>query len=187
MASQGFNNTNFNVYTNAPESLAFNIDSNGLVTRPQQVVFSGTLNLESNVTGDGTPAAPGAVTPVTILTNVGSGFRPGNGAGMGCSFISPVSGIYLFSFFPIWNVTPTSGSITAIVNILTPSYTYLFQNLPTSEQYTNFFGSNNFISLGTSCISRMNSGNTATFTVTISGGSKTASISTGYVSGILLA
>lgn len=188
MASQGFNNTGFNAYTGNPEALAMHINTSGLVTKPKQTVFSGVLNTEMAVTGDGTVAHPGAVVPVTVLTNIGSAFNPGNGTGTGCSFTAPVTGIYLFSFVPIWTITAASGSVTGVVQVVTTSYTYTFQDLPTTDRFTGFFGTNNFISVTTSCIASMSASDTAQFTVTVSGAAaKNGEIGGGYVSGILLA
>ncbi len=188
MASQGFNNTGFNVHTGLAGNLSLQINTAGVVSRPTNVAFSGALNVEMNVTGDGTVYHPGATTPVTVLYNAGLAFNPGDGAGTGCSFTAPVTGIYLISFVPVWVVTPASGSITSVVQIVTTTYTYTLQNGPTSEQYTNFMGSNNFISMPGSCLAAMSANDTAQFTLQISGSaSKNGEIGRGYVSGVLLA
>lgn len=187
MGSQGFNNTGYDIYTGSPEALAYSINSSGDITLPKQVSFFATIQIETNVTGDGTVFQPGSTVPVVITRNIGSAFSAGNGAGTGCLFTAPTNGIYLISFNIWYKAHNAGGGTTAVAQIITTSYTYTVYNLPTEQKIPNFFGTNEFITYSGVVLASMSATDTAIFALTSAGGVKNVSCEGGYISGLLKA
>ncbi len=194
MASQGFNNEGFNVYTGNAESLALNINSSGYLTLPHQIFFLATINAETNTTGDGTVAAIGAGTATTIVSQRGTSFTAGDGAGTGATFTCPITGIYQLFLTADVFITPTTGGLDFELEIdPTGSVTlpYLISDLPTRNRATGFYGTGSVgsetLTVGGSITVPFVTGDTATFTFTSFSGSKVDSVKGGFICGILLA
>lgn len=194
MASQGFNNEGFNVYTGAPEALAFNINTAGNITQAKQLSFLATINAETNTTGDGTVAAIGAGTATTIVFQRGTAFAAGNGAGTGATLTAPVTGIYQLFLTANIFITPTTGGTAFELEFATTGSVanqYTIGDLPTRNRATGFFGTgaanNEIITVGGTVILPLAAADTVTFTLTSFGGAKVDSVKGGFICGILLA
>ena len=188
-ASQGFNNSGFNVYTGAPQTLAFNVDSTGLVTQPKQSCFLATLAAESNITGNTTVGYVGAAAATTIVFQRGSSYFAGNGSGTPASYTAPVTGFYQFMFFPSVSFGITGGLQWELQLVVTgtSSATYFIVNLPSPNQLINFSGVGGDLVVGSSISIVMTATDVAKFGFASVGGSKVDGTTGGFVSGILLA
>ncbi len=137
--------------TNGPNTINLESAGGGGVGSP--IAFSAyqasNVNAPSNpVVADPTVYEMGTLSVLSIITNTGGGFYPGDGAGTPASFTAPAAGTYYFEF-RIQVAGATSPSITYLhgntnyARIQTPSYLFsstdLFQatgpNTSTDEVY----------------------------------------------------
>ncbi len=165
------------------------IDTTGSATAGTTVAFMGIENTESNVTGDGTAFALGAVTAMTTVQNIGGGFFPGDGAGTEASFTAPVTGTYILAS-TLATLVPAGGSPGGLVQgysiyVNGAAYSAIY-GLPTRNQCTGFFGANGNIDGSGAVVTPLTAGDVVTWVYVAGNQSKTASTVTGNVSGALL-
>jgi hypothetical protein len=176
--------SNLSMWVNgAGATTIWNSTTAGIITMPLQPQFSFYLASNAiNVTGDATSYALG--TDVLTLD-----YQRGSGMAANGTFTAPVAGIYVF----ILTVTLTGiGTQTSMnLSVTTSGGTY---NGPFSNPTNAKNGSGN-AAIQMTCQAQMAAGDTATFNVAVSGGSKTVSVAgqgspsgfETYVQGYLLA
>jgi C1q domain len=145
--------------------------------------FTADFNTETNITGDGTIAQLGKTAAATVLTNVGSNFNPGNGAGTAASYTVPVTGLYFFYMYTDFSV---GASATAGVDFsmgLSGSAGFNFSKGPTSNSVVGYENNSGEINVGGSCVLQLTATNVINFVVQSNGNAKNVTINTGTVGG----
>lgn len=141
----------------------------GEITRGLQPAFLAYASANVNdVTGDGTTYTLGT----TALTEV---FDQNGDFNTNGTFTAPVTGRY---FFIARNTlsTPGGGGTNAYIQLNTSNRNVFGTTLPTRNRVTNFFGTNAYLGYEINILVDMDAGDTATVTITSSGGAKTDDI-----------
>lgn len=148
--------------------------------------FTATWNTETNITGDGTIAQLGATAAATVLTNVGSNFYPGSGAGAGATYTAPVTGLYFFNMYANFTV---SASATAGIDFSIGTSGSLGYNVSIGPTKNSVPGYNNFagdINVGGGFVTQLTAGDVLTFTAQSNGTAKVTTVTFGTVGGYLI-
>jgi hypothetical protein len=152
-----------------------------------QSSFLAFLNTEVNASGDSTEHLIGSIAAMTESFDLNGDFDPGDGAGTPATFSAPVKGIYLFTM-SVSSSIPV-GAITEHRCFMQKNLVNFFSNfqLPTRNRVTDFFGTNGFIVAGSATtVVDMEAGDVLTYRYVAGGGTKTATVESGSVSGVLL-
>lgn len=155
----------------------FKMTAAGQRTMPLNSAWEANGGNEANATGDGTVHSYGTITVFNELLDQNGDFFPGDGAGSPAVFTAPVTGKYAFRIDPRYRVTATQGGDDNTTHLVTSNRTYLIHTLPTRKVVVGFAAVNNDIICTTFFhLVDMDAGDTATFTIQSSGGSKNATV-----------
>lgn len=132
-----------------------NIDSNGIVTKPEQPAFLAYLSATANnVTGDGTSYT---VACNTEVFDQGSDYDNASTY----TFTAPVTGRYLFFGNTYFVNDPTSGGNTYSFKIITSNRTYFALYINSRRNMAGFYGDQDAIAQGSAYFADMDAGDTA--------------------------
>lgn len=160
------------------------VSDDGEMTNASQPIFNAYVtSTEANVTGDGTSFFLGDTSVGTALTElVDQGGNFTTGASGGAFFTAPVTGNYQFNFSVLLQDLNTSH--TSAMSIVTTTDVFNFGNYAAGQPAGNF-------PLGFSICIPLTAGDTARFSLTCGGSTKTVDVNGGgdsrtYVSGFLI-
>lgn len=146
---------------------AFVMSASGERTMPLQPAVSAYLGTsDSNVTGDGTTYTFGSGNALTEIFDQNNDFATSG------TFTAPVTGRYLIILS--FRILPslTSSHTSLVSNIVTSNRTYLCNYINPYAKAS----SSGYLSINNAVLADMDSSDTATFTLAISGGSKVVDI-----------
>jgi hypothetical protein len=149
---------------------ALTIDANGIITKPLQSAFLGTVGAIANVTGDSTTYTYIAASEVVDR----------NGDFSTSTFTAPVTGLY--HCYVQHNITGLTSSTTGWTSIINTSNRGYYWNM---NPYA-ISGGGTTVGLSHSVIADLDASDTVTFSVDITGGSKVVDTEDTTVMGVFL-
>jgi|3_EtaG_2_1085321.scaffolds.fasta_scaffold83566_2 hypothetical protein len=148
---------------------ALTIDANGIITKPLQSAFLGTVGAVANVTGDSTK-----------YTYIPSEVVDRNGDFSTSTFTAPVTGLY--HCYVQHNLTGITSGMYGWTSIIITSNRGYYWNMDPSSFYVD--GAT--VGLSHSVIADLDASDTLTFSVDITGGAKVVDIQDTTVMGVFL-
>lgn len=148
--------------------------------------FSANINVENNVSGDGTVWSLGAQSAMTELYDLGGDFFPGDGAGTPASFTAPINGTYAFQFGLVMHHEVGGAAEFAFYLQVDGLGAYGGNSMPTRNRVPNFYGTNGYVGLNSSSIIYLTAGQVVTCVYFGNAGAKTDDIEGGTFAGSLI-
>ena len=147
-------------------------------------LFFATTNTENAITGNGTEGWIGAVAATTVVTNVGSDYFAGDGAGNGARYTAPATGNYFFTMALYFNSQALGGTAHETYFQVNGATNYFATAFPTNISVVGFNGPNGYIAATGSIMLSLTIGDTVDFKMLSNGGTQTdGSAAGGWING----